>query len=225
MKQELVVATRNKKKLEEIKEILKDIDLRISSLFDYKKIPCIVENGKTFKENAIKKAVEIAGFTKRLTLGEDSGLCVSALGQRPGVYSSRFAGEDKNDLKNNLKLLKLLEGLPLNKRKAQYYCAVALADKKGLIGVVEGKCSGLIGFEMKGDFGFGYDPVFIPHLSKFSKGFAKRKGAGSIIPKYKKTFAQLGPRVKHKISHRYRALKKLKRLLSLYLKNSLESGC
>lgn len=196
---ELVIATKNKKKLEEIKEILKDLDLEITSLLDYQRTPRIVENGKTFKENAIKKAVKVAGFTKRLTLGEDSGLCVHALGKRPGVYSSRFAGKDKNDLKNNLKLLKLLEGLPFNKRRAQYWCAVALADKEGLVGVVEGRCSGLISFEMKGHFGFGYDPVF-------------------IIPKYKKTFAQLGPGVKHKISHRYQALKKLKRLLTRYLK-------
>jgi len=198
---ELIVATKNKKKLQEIKEILKGLNLKILSLADYPKIPRIIENGTTFRENAIKKAVKIAQFTKRLTLGEDSGLCVDALKGEPGVYSSRFAGKDKNDRKNNLKLLQLLEGLPLKQRKAQYYCAVALADKKGLIGVAQGACCGLIGFSLKGHFGFGYDPLF-------------------VIPKYKKTFAQLGPAIKHKMSHRFRALQKTKTILATYLKRN-----
>ena len=197
---ELVVATKNKKKLAEIKEILKGMDLKISSLADYSKTPRVIENGKTFKDNAIKKAIKIAAFSKKLTLGEDSGLCVDALGGKPGIYSSRFAGRHKNDLKNNLKLLKLLEGLPLKKRKAHYICAVALADKDGLVGVTEGECSGLIGFKLKGRFGFGYDPLF-------------------IIPKYRRTFAQLGPRIKHKMSHRYRALSKAERILQKYIEH------
>jgi XTP/dITP diphosphohydrolase len=198
---ELIVATKNKKKLEEIKEILKGLNLKIFSLADYPQAPRIIENGKTLRENAIKKAVKIAKFTKKLTLGEDSGLCVDALGGKPGVYSSRFAGKDKSDRKNNFKLLKLLEGLPLMKRRAHYYCAVALADKDGLVGVAEGKCSGFIGFALKGNFGFGYDPLF-------------------VIPKYKKTFAQLGPRIKHKMSHRFRALQKAKAILTTYLKRN-----
>lgn len=200
MIQELVVATRNKKKLEEIKEILKGFDLRLSTLADYARAPRVIENGKTFKANAVKKAVKIARFTGKLTLGEDSGLCVDALGGKPGVYSSRFSGRDKNDIKNNLKVLKLLGKLQPGKRKAHYLCAVALADKNGLIDVVEGKCSGLIGFEPKGSFGFGYDPLF-------------------IIPKYKKTFAQLGPGIKHKISHRYRALKKANKIIQKYIEH------
>ena len=197
---ELVVATKNKKKLEEIKEILKDLHLKISSLLDYPGTPRIIESGRTFKDNAVKKAVKIAAFTKKLTLGEDSGLCVYALGGKPGVYSSRFSGKDKSDLKNNLKLLKLLKGLALSKRKAYYSCAVALADKDGLIGTAEGRCFGLIGFELKGNSGFGYDPLF-------------------IMPKYKKTFAQLGLRIKHKTSHRYHALVKAKKIISDYFKS------
>ena len=225
----LVVATKNKKKLEEIKEILKGLNLKILSLIDYPRAPRIIENGRTFRENAIKKAVKIAKFTGKLTLGEDSGLCVDALGGKPGVYSSRFAGKDKSDRKNNFKLLKLLEGLPLSKRRAHYYCAVALAigsqttafwpvalaigsqttafwpvalaDKDGLVGVAEGKCSGFIGFTLKGNFGFGYDPLF-------------------VIPKYKKTFAQLGACIKHKMSHRFRALQKAKAILTTYLKRN-----
>jgi len=144
--------------------------------------------------------VKIARFTKKLTLGEDSGLCVNALGGIPGIYSSRFSGKSKSDKKNNLKLIRLLKGLPLNKRKAYYSCAVALADKDGLLGVVEGKCSGLIDFELKGNTGFGYDPLF-------------------LIPRYKKTFAQLGPRIKHKMSHRYRALEKAKKIIQKYIEH------
>ena len=200
MKYELVVATKNRKKLEEIKEILKGLDLKIVSLSDYRRTPRIIENGKTFRENAIKKAVKIAHFTRKLTLGEDSGLEVDALGGKPGIYSSRFSGKDKSDLKNNLKLLKLLGGPPLKKRKAGYVCAVALADAHGLVGVVEGRCAGLIAMKLKGHFGFGYDPLF-------------------IVPKYKKTFAQLGPDIKHKMSHRYRALEKAKKIIQKYIEH------
>jgi XTP/dITP diphosphohydrolase len=201
---ELVVATKNKKKLKEIKELLAEFNLKVTSLKNYPPAPRIIENGKTFKENAVKKAVKIACFTKKITLGEDSGLCVDALGGKPGIYSSRFAGRNKSDLQNNLKLLRLLEGRPLNKRKAYYVCAVALADKDGLIGVVEGECSGLISFSLKGNSGFGYDPLF-------------------IIPKYKKTFAQLGERIKHTMSHRYRALEKTKKILEKYIEQKKRS--
>jgi XTP/dITP diphosphohydrolase len=197
MKQ-LVVATKNKKKLSEIKDILKGTNLKLFSLDAYKDVPRVLENGKTFQENAIKKAVKLARFTGEFCLGEDSGLCVDALDGAPGIYSARFSGKDKSDLRNNLKLLKLLTGLSLSKRKARYVCAVALADKYGLIGVVEGDCSGLIAFEPKGNAGFGYDPLF-------------------YIPKYKKTLAQLGEKVKHKMSHRYYALKKAKRIIQKYI--------
>jgi len=196
---ELVIATKNKKKLKEIKEILKGLNLKISSLFDYPSVPRILETGKTFKENAVKKAVKIAHFTGKLTLGEDSGLCVRALGGEPGIHSSRFSGKNKSDRKNNLKLLKLLADLPVSKRKAHYVCAVALADKGGLIKVVEGTCKGLIGFEQKGKFGFGYDPLF-------------------IVPEHKKTFGQLGGRIKHKISHRFRALSLAQKAIVDYFK-------
>lgn len=198
---ELVVATKNREKLTEIKEILKGLNLRILSLADYPKAPRIIENGKTFRENAIKKAVKIARFTGKLTLGEDSGLCVDILKGKPGVYSSRFAGKAKSDPQNNRKLLKILGKLPANRRKARYWCAVALADKEGLVGVKEGECRGFIGFQPKGHFGFGYDPLF-------------------VIPKYQKTFAQLGPCVKHRMSHRFRALRKTRSVLATYLKGN-----
>ena len=203
--QQLLVATKNKKKLSEIKDILKGINLKLLSLDAYKNVPQVVENGKTFQENAIKKAAKLASFTGQLCLGEDSGLCVDALGGAPGIYSARFSGRpacrsgrDKSDIENNLKLLRLLKDLPLVERNAHYVCAVALADKRGLVGVVEGDCSGLIAFDPKGSAGFGYDPLF-------------------YIPKYKKTFAQLGEKIKHRMSHRYHALKKAKRIIEKYI--------
>ena len=208
---QLVAATKNKKKLSEIKDILKGMNLKLLSLDAYKNVPRVAENGKTFQENAIKKAVKLARFTGQLCLGEDSGLCVDVLNGAPGIYSARFSGRpacrqgrDKSDIKNNFKLLRLLKDVPAVERKAHYVCAVALADKRGLIGVVEGNCSGLIAFEPKGSAGFGYDPLF-------------------YIPKYKKTFAQLGEKIKHRMSHRYYALKKAKRIIEKYIEKQIRN--
>jgi XTP/dITP diphosphohydrolase len=195
---ELLVATRNKKKLGEIRELLKGLKIKVTSLADYKDMPKIEEDGVTFEQNAIKKAVTIAMFTRKLVLGEDSGLEVAALKNLPGVFSSRFSGPQATDKKNNLKLLRLLRGVPLKKRKARYRSCVALCDGKKLIYVGSGSCQGLIGFKSKGNFGFGYDPLF-------------------IIPKYHKTFGQLGGAVKHSMSHRWRALKKIQPVISRYL--------
>ncbi|MFC1703904.1 XTP/dITP diphosphatase [Candidatus Omnitrophota bacterium] len=195
---ELVVATRNKKKLKELKELLSDLSLDIISLSDFPRAPLIEEDGTTFDQNAIKKAATIALYTGKLTMGEDSGLEVKALGNKPGVYSARFAGEDATDKKNNLKLLRALRKIPLKKRGARYRCSVALADRHGLISVVSGSCQGVIGFRSKGKAGFGYDPLF-------------------IIEKYNKTFAQLGESVKHTMSHRGRALKKIRSVILQYL--------
>jgi len=194
---ELVIATGNKKKLKEIKYMLKGFNFRITSLSDYKNLPRIIEDGQSFKMNAIKKAVTISRYLKKLTIGEDSGLEVKILGNRPGIYSSRYAGKAATDEKNNKKLLKELKDVPMNKRQARYVCAVALADDKGLIGVVEGTCSGFIATEKKGKAGFGYDPIF-------------------YIPKFKKTFGQLGERIKHRMSHRFKAFRKLREILTAY---------
>jgi XTP/dITP diphosphohydrolase len=202
---ELVVATKNRKKLKEIKEIWKGLKFRLSSLEDYPGSPRIVENGKTFKENAVKKAVTIARFTGKLSLGEDSGICINALGGKPGVYSARFCGKDKDDNKNNAKVLRLLDGVPAAKRGAHYSCAVALADRRGLIFVVEGTCYGRIGFAAKGTSGFGYDPLF-------------------VVTKYNKTFAELGEKIKHKMSHRFRALEKARRLVEKYIERGRAGG-
>ena len=195
---ELLVATTNQGKLKEIRELLDGVDLRVTSLADYAGLPAIVEDGKTFRQNAIKKAVTIAQHTGKLVLGEDSGLEVRALDNRPGVYSARFSGEHADDKKNNAKLLRSLRGVPEQERQARYRCFAALAEGDQLVGVVNGSCAGMIAQRSKGKNGFGYDPLF-------------------LIPLYKKTFGELDPVVKAGMSHRSRALKKVKNLLQVYL--------
>jgi len=197
---EIVIATANKGKLKEIKELLSEFDLKITSLADYPNAPKIVEDGKTFHHNALKKAATIALYTKKLTLGEDSGLEVKALGNQPGIYSARYSGEQADDKKNNLKLLRSLRGIPHTKRQARYRCVAALVDGHGIIDVVSGRCSGLITLRSKGKNGFGYDPLF-------------------LIPRYNQTFGELDPAIKAKISHRARALRKVKGSLIKYFKS------
>jgi XTP/dITP diphosphohydrolase len=172
----------------------------VTSLLDYPDMPEIVEDGKTFEANASKKALVIARHTGRIVMGEDSGLEVKTLGWRPGVYSARYSGDGATDEKNNDKLLEELKDVPISRRQARYRSFIAIADPKKVLGVVDGKCAGVIAFERKGTNGFGYDPLF-------------------IIPRYNKTFGQLNPSVKAKISHRARALSKLKRQFAQYLKN------
>lgn len=195
---ELLVATKNQGKLREIRELLKEFDLKVTSLSDYPDCPDIVEDGKTFKANAVKKATVIGKHTGKLTLGEDSGLQVKALGNKPGIYSARFSDPNATDEKNNDKLLASLKNVPLSKRQARYRCFVALSDGEKLVGVVDGSCAGLITKERRGNNGFGYDPLF-------------------LIARHNKTFGELDPAIKAKISHRARALKKLKVLLAKYL--------
>ncbi len=196
--QELLIATTNQGKLREIRDLLKDLPIKITCLTDYKGLPKVEEDGKTFAQNAIKKAATIALFTKKLTLGEDSGLEVKALKNAPGIYSARFSGENATDKKNNRKLLRSLRGVSLKKRQARYRCFVALVDNKKIIDVASGACDGLITTRGKGKNGFGYDPLF-------------------LIPRYKKTFGELDPAIKAKISHRARAFKKVKKILLNYL--------
>jgi XTP/dITP diphosphohydrolase len=193
---ELVIATCNKKKLEEIRYMLKGLNFKITSLADYDNLPKIVEDGLTFEQNAIKKSATIAQYLGKLTIGEDSGLEVDALNNRPGVYSSRYSGKDATDKKNNSKLLRELNKVPLKKRKARYVCSVALSSKHKLLGVFTGTCSGLIALKESGKAGFGYDPLF-------------------LIPKYNKTFGDLGEEIKHKMSHRHKAFKKVRRAILL----------
>lgn len=196
-RRELVIATRNLDKKKEIERLLKDFPLKILSLADFPALREVKESGSTFEENAIKKAVFCAKKTKHLSLADDSGLVVDYLDGRPGVYSARFAGNKATYKENNKKLLRLLEGVPSHKRKAKFICCIALADERGLIKLVKGTCSGRIAERERGDYGFGYDPLFIP--------------SG-----YNKTFAELGEKIKNQISHRSRALRKIKRFMAKY---------
>lgn len=195
---ELLVATKNPGKLREIRELLKNFALKVTSLADYPDCPEIVEDGRTFKANAIKKAMVVGQYTGKLTLGEDSGLQVVALNNAPGIYSARFSGENATDEKNNDKLLASLQNVPLSKRQARYRCFAALCDGDKLVGVVDGCCGGFIEKQRRGTNGFGYDPLF-------------------LLPRYQKTFGELDSAIKSKISHRARALRKLKVLLQQYL--------
>jgi len=195
---ELIVATKNKGKLKEIRALLGGLPLKITSLADYPQAPRIVEDGKSFRGNALKKAATISMWTGKLALGEDSGLEVNALSRRPGVYSARFAGENATDKKNNAKLIRVLKGVPLSKRQARYRCYAALTDGEGIIDVVSGSCSGSIALKAQGENGFGYDPLF-------------------YLKRYDQTFGQLPPEVKGRLSHRFRAMKKVRRVLEAYL--------
>ena len=191
---ELLIATMNKGKLKEIKALLSGMPFMITSLADYPGLPAIVEDGRTFKSNALKKALTIARVTGKLTMGEDSGLEIRALDNRPGVYSARFSGPQTDDRKNNLKVLRLLRGVPAAQRQARYRCCIALAEGNDVVGVVNGSCSGFISERARGTNGFGYDPLF-------------------LVPRYQKTFGELDPSIKSCLSHRAKALGKLKALL------------
>jgi len=191
---ELVLATTNKNKKRELESMLKGLAVKILTLDDFKGCPKVREDKKTFKGNAVKKAIIISRFTKRLALADDSGLEVDSLGGAPGVRSARFAGPGQNDKANIRKLLGLIseKKVPLSQRKARFVCFIAIARNGRLIGTVSATVSGRISLKPFGKLGFGYDPVF-------------------YYPPLKKTFGQLSASVKNKISHRYKALRKARK--------------
>jgi len=189
MRMRFILATRNRGKLSEFKKLLPEIDLLcIDDIEEIKGLE-IKEDGKTFLENAIKKAKTVATITKIPSIADDSGLVVYALNGKPGIYSSRFAGEGATDLENNLKLLKEMEGV--KDRRASFVCVIAVSSPKGKIFTYEGRCEGVITEKMIGDKGFGYDPLF-------------------YYPPLRKTFAQMDTEEKNRISHRGIAIRKLK---------------
>ena len=196
--QEVVIATRNPGKLREIQAILSSFPLKFLSLEDFPDIPEVVEDGATFSENAGKKASIIARFTGRLAIADDSGLAVDALQGGPGVLSSRYAGENATDQERCQKLLVEMASIPEGKRQAKFVCAMAVALPGGKMQVVEGECRGWITFAPRGKGGFGYDPVF-------------------FLPELGKTMAELEPEEKNRLSHRARALEKLKAILPEFL--------
>jgi len=203
MSHALVVATQNRGKLDELRQLLAGLDVQVLSVQDVsKKAINVVEDGDTFEENAKKKAREVAAATMMLTLADDSGLEVEALGGAPGVRSARFAGERATDSENNAALLSALEALdadPAGTRTggdypARFRCVLALVDpfvNDGEPFVVEGVCEGKITRTPRGSGGFGYDPLF-------------------LVAGTDKTMAELGHEEKNKISHRARAFDKLR---------------
>lgn len=192
----IFLATGNKHKIKEIEKIFKMDNIEILSINDGIEIPEVVEDGTTFEENSKKKALEIAKFTNMITIADDSGLCVDALGGAPGVYSARYAGEHGNDLDNNKKLVKELQGI--ENRKARFVCVITLAKPTGETYSFRGEVEGDIIDIPRGTEGFGYDPHF-------------------FMKEYGKTLAEI-PEIKNKISHRARALEKLKENLDEILK-------
>jgi XTP/dITP diphosphohydrolase len=198
MARSLVLATQNKDKLRELERLMAGTSVRVRSLAEFPKSATVAENGKTFEENAEKKARVYSKRTRSLVLADDSGLCVRVLGGRPGVYSARFAGEKCSYEDNNLKLLRLLRSVPWPKRRATFVCVMSVFDHGKKIGTVRGECEGHITFMEKGNGGFGYDPVFLP------KGSAK-------------TYAELSGAEKNRISHRGKALRPAKQIILRYL--------
>jgi XTP/dITP diphosphohydrolase len=197
-KMELLVATRNRGKVREIRKALKGLGFRIRSLSDFQNVPEMEEDGRTFVENALKKARFYSKFFNLLTISDDSGLVVDFLRGAPGIYSARFSGEKATDQENNKKLLNLMGDIPPSRRDARFRSAMAIVSPWGKEGVVEGECRGRIGFKEVGKRGFGYDPLF-------------------ILPQLKKTVAQLTIEEKNRVSHRGKALRKLRKAIHSFL--------
>ena len=193
----IFLATGNKHKIDEIKAIFKDIkDIEILSIKDGVEIPDVIEDGKTFEENSAKKALEIAKFTNMITIADDSGLCVEALGGAPGVYSARYSPEG-NDKANNAKLMEDMKDK--ENRKCKFVSVVTLGKPDGRVYSFRGEVEGELLTAPRGEYGFGYDPYF-------------------YVAEYGKSLAEM-PEIKNKISHRANALKKLEKELDKILKD------
>ena len=189
---EILFATNNEGKIKEISEMLSLANIKILTMADFPQIPKINEDGKTFKENALKKACQISKYTGKICLADDSGLEINHLKGEPGIYSSRWGKTDKERID---KVLALLENVPEDERNARFVCVLALVFPDGKKYVVQEECKGKISSDPRGKYGFGYDPIF-------------------LIPKYNKTFAELGEKIKNNISHRGKALKKMLKIIN-----------
>ena len=195
---ELILGTNNQDKLREMKALLRGSKIRVRSLAEFPGCPEAVEDGRKFEANARKKARTYSLFTGKLVLADDSGLMVYALNGKPGVYSARFAGANCSYQDNNRKLLRLLKKRPGLSRRAKFVSCMALYDRGKAVACVKGECHGSIAQMSRGAHGFGYDPVFIP-------------------TGLKKTFGEMISSAKNKVSHRWKALKKVKPIIINYL--------
>lgn len=193
----VIFATGNQGKMKEIREILGDLDIELLSLKDAGIDADIVEDGKTFEENAQIKAKTICDLTGEIVLADDSGLEIDYLNKEPGIYSARYMGEDTSYHIKNANLISRLEGVPDEKRTARFVCAIAAVLPNGEVLHSEGTIEGIIGYEEQGENGFGYDPIF-------------------YLPQYGCTTAQLEPDVKNELSHRGKALRAIKEQLRKY---------
>ncbi len=197
--QKVILASGNKHKLEEIQEILKDYRLELETMHDAGLVDYeIIEDGDTFEANSLIKAKAVMKELGIVTIADDSGLEVDALDGAPGVYSARYAGEHADYIANNVKLVEEMADIPDDKRTARFVTVLTMLFENGHTIVVRGEVEGKIGYEPKGDNGFGYDPLF-------------------IVPELNKTFAELEAGEKNALSHRANALKLLKVELDKYL--------
>ena len=168
--------------------------IELLSMKNFPETPAVLEDGETYQDNAKKKAVHVAKYSGIRALADDSGLEVDALGGAPGVYSARYAGSDASDADRIAKLLAAIKDVPDNERNGRFRCAVAIAEPSGNTDVVVGVCDGSITREPRGEFGFGYDPVFVPNG-------------------YDQTFSELGEQIKNHISHRAKAFRMALKLI------------
>jgi len=198
---EIVIATRNRHKFRELRQLLALRGIRYRSLAAYSNVPTPKETGCTFEANAMMKARFVAQRTQCVALADDSGLEVDALKGAPGVRSARFAGAHGDDAANNRKLLRLLNNVPESKRGAGYRCALALASPERVLAVTRGAWRGRIARRAVGRGGFGYDPLF-------------------LVPRLRKTVGQLPARVKQRMSHRAQAARRLQRRLQRVVQRS-----
>ncbi|HHY06540.1 MAG TPA: XTP/dITP diphosphatase [Clostridia bacterium] len=186
----VLMATHNRGKVAELKSLLPGLPIQVFTLADFPALSVMEETGITFLENAVQKAKIAAEFSGYPSLADDSGLVVDVLGGQPGVHSARFAGEPGNDQANNLKLLRLLKGIPFSQRTARFISVIAFVTPQGQVYTAEGRCEGIILDKLQGTGGFGYDPLF--YLSELGK-----------------TMAELTLAEKNKISHRGKAWREI----------------
>ncbi len=189
----LLIATNNRGKLREYRELLGELSCELTSLAEEGIELKVEETGRSYRENAILKATAYARVSGLLTVADDSGLEVDALGGEPGIFSARYGGLGTDEERYRL-LLKRLEGVPWPERTARFRCVIALAFPEGRVETFEGVCEGVIAFEPRGEHGFGYDPVF-------------------YLPELGRTMAELTPQEKNRISHRARAAARLRKFL------------
>jgi len=199
----VVLGTTNRKKEQELRKRLSELPIQLLSYPE--DVPPAPEEGTSFRQNAVAKAIHLARATGELVIAEDSGLEVDALGGRPGIRSARYAGENATDEDNNVKLLRELEGVPPEKRNARYRCVIVLANADGPFVEAEGTVEGVIAHEPRGSHGFGYDPLF-------------------IYPPENGTFGELGASVKDRVSHRAEALEEFSRRAADFLKSYAGNG-